>query len=160
MKPITPSLVDIENLKQKLSYQFCLTQSELDLFIPPTIKFEHSRNTGRLRFIYFKDQLWGMIRPNDGFFLFTPHSANYFIKHSKFPKLRVVVQNEVSEFIQQGRNVFSKHVVDCDPNLLPFSEVIVVNEKDSALAIGKVLLNRDEMLSFNTGVAVKVRKGI
>ena len=51
-------------------------------------------------------------------------------------------------------------VVDCDLNLIPYSEVIIVNEEDSPLAIGKALLNREEMLAFTAGVAVKVRKGI
>lgn len=152
--------MDLENLKQKLLYQFGLTREEVDLFIPPNITFEISRKTGRLRFIYFENKLWGMIRPNDGFFLFTPHSALYLIKNIPFPRLRVIVQCEVSEFIQHGGNVFAKHVIDCDPNILPGFEVIVVNEKDIPLALGKTQLNRTEMLTFKTGIAVKVRKGI
>ncbi|NVM28417.1 MAG: hypothetical protein HWN65_06210 [Candidatus Helarchaeota archaeon] len=101
-----------------------------------------------------------MIRPHDGFFLFTPNSAKFLIKTIKSPKLRVIIQSDVSQFIQKGRSVFAKHVIDCDPNLIPYSEIIVVNEEDDPLAIGKALLNREEMLSFNDGVAVKVRKGI
>lgn len=156
----TPSVVDLENLKQKLLYQFGLTREELDLFIPPNITFETSRKTGRLRFIYFETKLWGMIRPNDGFFLFSPDSALHLIKHTPSPTLRVIVQIEVSKFIQQGGNVFAKHVVDCDPNIIPGFEVIVVDEKDNPLALGKAQLNRTEMLTFNSGIAVKVRKGI
>jgi len=159
MLRITPSAVDLEDLKQKLLYQFSLTREEIDILIPPNIIFEISRNTNRLRFVYLKDQLWGMIRPNDGFFLFTPNSAQFLIRHVKFPKLRVVVRSDVAEFIKKGGNVFAKHVVDCDLNLIPYSEVIIVNEEDNPLAIGKALLNREEMLAFTAGVAVKVRKG-
>ncbi|HUV84740.1 MAG TPA: PUA domain-containing protein, partial [Methanosarcinales archaeon] len=76
------------------------------------------------------------------------------------PKLRVIVQSDVSEAIQKGGNVFAKHVVDCDPSIVPYSEVIVVNEADALLAIGKALLMRDEMLHFKKGIAVKIRKGV
>lgn len=101
-----------------------------------------------------------MIRPNDGFFLLTPHSAKFLINLLQFPKLRVVVRSDVSEYILKGGNVFAKHVIDCDPTLIPYSEIIVVNQEDIPLAIGKALLNREEMRSLKEGIAVKVRKGI
>ena len=157
---ITPSSIDIDHLRQSLRFQFSLTTEDLKKFIPSNIELELSGKTKRLRFIYLEEKLWGMIRPHDGFFLFTPNSAKFLIKTIKSPKLRVIIQSDVSEFIQKGRNVFAKHVIDCDPNLIPLSEVIVVNENDKPLAIGKVLLNKTEMLSFNEGIAVKVRKGI
>lgn len=157
---ITPSSIGIDNLRRRLCFQFSLSIEDLEKLIPSNIEFKLSGKTKRLRFLYLEEKLWGMIRPHDGFFLFTPNSAKFLIKTIKSPKLRVIIQSDVSQFIQEGRNVFAKHVIDCDPNLIPYSEIIVVNEEDDPLAIGKALLNREEMLSFNDGVAVKVRKGI
>lgn len=160
MNRIIPSAFTRECIKQILLYQFLLSPEELEKFIPSNIEVELSKNTKRLRYIYLKEELWGVIRPNDGFFLLTPSSAKFLIEILESPKLRVIVQSDVAEYIQEGRNVFAKHVVDCDPNLIPFSEIIVVDEKDTPLAIGKAIFNREEMLAFNNGVAVKVRKKI
>lgn len=157
---ITPSSIGIDHLRRRLCFQFSLSIEDQEKLIPSNIEFKLSGKTKRLRFLYLEEKLWGMIRPHDGFFLFTPNSAKFLIKTIKSPKLRVIIQSDVSQFIQKGRSVFAKHVIDCDPNLIPYSEIIVVNEEDDPLAIGKALLNREEMLSFNDGVAVKVRKGI
>jgi len=37
-------------------------------------------------------------------------------------------------------------------------ECLIVDEKDNFLAIGRCIMNRDEMLSFNYGMAVKSRE--
>lgn len=160
MNHITAPKSYCRSLRQRLRYQFSLTQEEADNFIPLNLELELSAKTKRVRNIFVGPDLWGFLRPMDGLFLLTPSSAKVLIKLLKFPKLRVVVQSDVSEYIQQGGNVFAKHVVDCDPTLIPSSEVIVVNEEDLPLALGRLLLNREEALAFKTGIAVKVRKDI
>ena len=157
---ITPSLFIYEQIKNLISYQLSLTLEEVNQLIPFNIEIERSKKTKRIRYIYLEDELWGIIRPNDGFFLLTPNSAKLLIKTLQYPKLRVVVQSDIAEYIQKGRNVFAKHVLDCDPSIYPAAEIIVVNEKDLPLAIGKALLTKEEMLTFKEGIAVKVRKGI
>ena len=74
--------------------------------------------------------------------------------------MRIIVLTEISEFIKKGRNVFCKHVVEVDNNLRPLDEVIVVNQKDELLAIGRLKLPVDFITSFKTGLAVLVRKGV
>jgi len=69
-----------------------------------------------------------------------------------------VVGGDAVPFVKDGKSVFAKFVVDCDPELRPFDECLVVDEKDDLLAVGKCLMNRIEMLSFNYGVAVKTRE--
>jgi predicted RNA-binding protein (TIGR00451 family) len=76
------------------------------------------------------------------------------------PNLRVIVLNEISEFIMKGRNVFCKHVVDVDENLRPLDEVIVVNQKDELLGIGKLKIPVPYVKSFKRGIAVNIRKGV
>ncbi|MCJ2519927.1 MAG: hypothetical protein LN412_03125, partial [Candidatus Thermoplasmatota archaeon] len=59
----------------------------------------------------------------------------------------------------QGRSVFAKFVTDADPDLRPGEEVLVVDQEDGLLAVGRALMNREEMLAFDVGPAVKVREG-
>lgn len=72
----------------------------------------------------------------------------------------MVVQSDVAEFIRQGRNVFAKHVVVADPEIRPEAEVLVVNERDALLGVGKAVLTGREMTAFKTGAAVKTRHGV
>ncbi len=160
MSRIVPSTIAHEKIRQIVAYQFQLTPDQAAKFIPPNIQIERSKKTKRIRYIYFQGEMWGIIRPNDGFFLFTPTSAKALVSLLASPRQRVIVQNNVSEYILQGGNVFAKHVVDCDPSVIPYSEVIAVDQNDRPLAIGKVQLNKQEMLSFSSGIAVKVRRGI
>ena len=46
-----------------------------------------------------------------------------------------------------------------DKNIRAQDEVLITNKKDDLLAYGKVLLNPKEIKDFQTGQAVKVRKG-
>jgi uncharacterized protein with predicted RNA binding PUA domain len=75
------------------------------------------------------------------------------------PAYRVVVLDEVAEFIRQGKNTFAKHVIATDPEIRAGDEVMVVTNDDDLLATGSAMLSGREMLLFNYGVAVKVRQG-
>ena len=67
--------------------------------------------------------------------------------------------DEVVEFISQGRNVMAKHVLKAGDGIRPGDEVIVLDKKKRVIAVGKALLNGEEMLAFSKGVAVKTRRG-
>ena len=100
------------------------------------------------------------LRPTNGFFTLSLFAANKIIKNISTPRLRAVVLNDISDFIRKGRNVFCKHVLDIDDNLRPLDEIIVVNQKNNLLAIGKLAIPIPYVRSFKTGIAIKVRKGI
>ncbi len=122
-------------------------------------KIERSKKTNKIRFVYLNNNLLFILRPTSGFFALTLFSAQKIIENIPSPKLRAIVQNDISEFIKKGRNVFCKHVIKIDENLRPNDEVIVVNENDELLGIGKLKLPIDYILSFNKGVGIKIRKG-
>ncbi len=61
--------------------------------------------------------------------------------------------------MSQGRNAFAKHVVDAGEAIRPGDEVIILNSRREVLGVGRALLNREEMLAFDVGVAVKTRRG-
>jgi uncharacterized protein with predicted RNA binding PUA domain len=100
------------------------------------------------------------LRPTNGFLTLTLFSAQILINKISPPKLRVIVLNDISEFIKKGRNVFCKHVVDIDENLRSLDEVIVVNQDDELLGIGKLRIPVSYVKSFSHGIAVNIRKGI
>jgi predicted RNA-binding protein (TIGR00451 family) len=82
------------------------------------------------------------------------------LANTQKPLMRAVVLSEISEFIKKGRSVFCKHVIDVDTHLRALDEVIIVNEDDELLAVGRLMIPVPYIKAFNIGVAIKVRKGI
>ena len=100
------------------------------------------------------------MRAGDGMFTLKIDGAKFLHRSFKYPRLRVTIENDAVSFVKQGKSVFAKFVLDCDPELRPFDECLIVDEKDELIAVGRCLLNRSEMLSFNYGMAVKTRDSI
>ena len=131
-----------------------------DYLFSPHISVVHSKRTGRIRLIYEDDNLIATLRPTNGLLALTIHGAKIILKRTKPPRLRVQVENSIADFIRKGRNVFAKHIIKSDLNIHPNDEVIVVDQKDELLGVGKAVLSGEEMIAFKNGVAVKIRKGI
>lgn len=112
--------------------------------------------TGRIRRIYSGGVLLATLRAQDGFLILTPEGAKKLLRLS-YPENRVVVNKDAEEFVKEGKSVFAKFVLDCDPGIRPYQEVVVVNEKDEFLATGTAVLNAQEMQAFKKGIAVRVR---
>ncbi len=131
-----------------------------DALLAGTVELARSKNTGKLRTVVRDGKHVLSMRAEDGFFTLKPEGAR--ILHAAFgaPRLRVVVESDTAEFNRQGKNVMAKFVVECDPELRPFDECLVVDGSDALLAVGRTLMNREEMLAFDRGVAVQVRDGI
>jgi uncharacterized protein with predicted RNA binding PUA domain len=153
-------LIGLRQVKAISDYQFGKDITNLLFKEINSIRIERSSSTQKIRYIFLENNLILTLRPNTGLFTLSFHSARLIIHHFKAPKLRVIVLNEISEFIQKGRNVFCKHVVDLDENLRPLDEVIVVNQDDELLAIGRLKVPTMYATSFSSGIAVNVRKGI
>jgi len=124
------------------------------------IKIVKSRKTGKIRNIYCDGKHVLSMRASDGLFTLKIDGGKNLHKFFKYPKLRVVVDSDAVSFVKEGKSVFAKFVKDCDPELRPFDECLIVDEQDNLLAVGRTLLNREEMLSFQNGVAVKTREHI
>ncbi len=124
------------------------------------IRIVKSKKTSKIRNIYCNEKHVLSMRAEDGMFTLKLDGAKLLHKYFKYPKLRVVVDDDVSAFIKEGKSVFSKFVKDCDPEIRPFDECLIVNESDVLIAVGRCLLNRIEMLSFSYGMAVKTRDAV
>ncbi|MHA1911826.1 MAG: PUA domain-containing protein [Candidatus Kariarchaeaceae archaeon] len=157
-----PSSFEIRQLKSVLAYQYGSdNQGDLsELFFEETEALVvYSRSTGRIRHVYDKNTRLFTIRASDGLITLSIEGAQKILDILPSPKSRVIVLNEVSSFISAGRSVFSKHIVNCDPNIRSQDEVIAVNEDDVILGVGTTLLPAQSLLDFNTGMGVKIRHG-
>ena len=122
------------------------------------IRIVKSKKTDKIRNIYVDGNHILSMRAGDGMFTLKITGAKMLHDSIKYPRLRVVVKEDAVSFVKDGKSVFAKFVVDCDLELRPFDECLVVDEKDDLLAVGRSLMNRTEMLAFNYGMAAKTRE--
>jgi 7-cyano-7-deazaguanine tRNA-ribosyltransferase len=129
-----------------------------NILLDGDVKIVKSKKTSKIRNIYCNSKHVLSMRASDGLFTLKLDGAKLLHNSFKKPFLRVVVDKDAVEFVKEGKSVFSKFVKDCDSDLRPYDECIVVDGRDGLLAVGRCILNRDEMLSFDYGMAVKVRE--
>lgn len=112
---------------------------------------------GRIRNVLVDGEHVLSMRAHDGMFTLKVAGAQRLLKATKPPQLRVVADKDAAPFVAQGKNLFSKFVSECDPDLRPGDDCIIVDLDDKLLAVGRLVMNREEMLSFKIGVAVRTR---
>jgi predicted RNA-binding protein (TIGR00451 family) len=154
-----------ENTKQQqlkkarivADYQFGAGAGEI--LFPDRVEFVLSK-TKRIAQIKENGKRIATLRSFDGLLTLSIEGAKRLQDVFKYPRIRVVMNEESSEFIRKGGTAFCKHVIDADPAIRAYDEVMVMDEKDRLLATGKAMLSGEEMKIFEHGVAVKVRYGI
>ena len=124
------------------------------------VELKKSENTGKIRNVLVDGEHVLSMRANDGFFTLKVAGAERLRKAFPAPRLRVQVKEDSVPFNREGKNVFCSFVEECDPDIRPMDEVLVVDPSDELVAVGRALLTRDEMFAFSTGIAVKVRDGV
>ena len=115
--------------------------------------------TGRVRQILYNGIRLATVRASDGRLTIGIEGARRLLAAIPAPGYRVVIREDVAEFVAQGKNTFAKHVVDADPQIRAGDDVLVVAGGDRLIACGAALLSGKEMLAFNYGAAVRVRQG-
>ena len=126
---------------------------------PENVEIKYSKATGRIRYVHLNGKRLASLRPTDGLLSLSITAARLIAENRGSAKCFVTVQNDVSEFIADGRDVFAVHVVMADAEVRAKDEVIILDEDHRVLAVGRALLSAVEMKAFKTGVAVKVRRG-
>ncbi len=154
-----PSFLILRKIRAISDYQFGTAITDVLFENTENLNFIFSKNTGKMKHIYENDNILLNFRPTIGLFTITFHSASKIISELPLPKMRAVVLNEVAEFIRKGRNVFCKHLLEIDVSLRPLDEVIIVNQEDEILAIGRLSMPILYIKAFKTGIAINVRKG-
>ncbi|TFG07391.1 MAG: pseudouridine synthase [Promethearchaeota archaeon] len=154
------NVLDLRKLKAISDHQFGKQITDIIFGDWENLNIKKSIKTSKIRYVFWREQLYLTLRPNNGFFTLSLHSAEKILQHVPSPKLRAIVPSEISEFIKKGRNVFCKHIIDIDESLRPLDEVIVVDEDDNLLAIGRVKIPVPYIKTFKSGVGINIRKGI
>ncbi len=147
---------DLARLRDVADYQF--GRGAGAALFPDETRIEYSKNTGKPRHLWVGRELVANYRPNDALFTVTIAGAKRLAALDGF-QYSVRVLDDVVEFVEQGRNVFAKHVRDAGEPIRPGDEVVVVDGSGEVVAVGKSKMNRGDMLSFKTGIAVRVRRG-
>ena len=138
-------------------YQFGRSAGER--LFPENVIFKISKKTGRIRQIWDGGVLIATLNPTSGFLNLTIEGAERLVENGKAISRWVKVRDDAAVFVEKGKNVFAKHVVDVDREIRPMEEVLVLNSRGEVIAVGKAILSGVEMLEFTWGVAVKVRRG-
>jgi len=147
----------LEKIRKVADYQ--LGKGAGEALFPDDVTAVFSRRTGRIRHVYLKGKLLATLRPTDGMFSLAIEGGKRLLRRVNPPRLWVKVLKDAAPFIAEGRSVFAKHVIAADPEIRPQEEVLVTDEDDKLLAVGKAVLTGREMTAFKRGVAVKVRRG-
>ncbi len=148
---------ELKAVRMMADYQFGKGAGRV--LFPDTCRFLLS-STGRVRQILDGNIRIATVKADSGWLTLSIEGARRLHSHLRYPKMRVVVIDDVSEFVLKGRSVFAKHVVDVDDEIRAGDEVLVVNASDELLATGKAILSSFEMREMDRGVAVKVRQSV
>jgi uncharacterized protein with predicted RNA binding PUA domain len=125
---------------------------------PDTVEFGFSK-TRRVRYILLGGERLATLRAHDGRLTLSMKGAAMLHSLLEQPAYRVYIDEQVAEFIARGKNAMAKHVTAADAKIRPGDEVLVVTSRDELIATGSAMLSGPEMLAFNYGVAVTIRKG-
>jgi len=147
---------NLKSVRMLADYQFGRGAGKI--LFPDSCEFIFSTK-GRVRQVIDGVRI-ATVKADSGWLTISIEGAKRLHSFFPFPKLRVVVMNDISEFIKTGGNVFAKHVVDVDKSIRAYDEVLVVDENDNLLATGKAVLGAKEMIEMERGMAVNVRWGI
>ena len=127
-------------------------------FLPKPMTFFFSHKNGRLRNVYYNDQLLCTLRI-DGGLAISIFLAAMLLKNAKFLTYCLEVDKVSQPFIEKGRSVFCNHVTWCGKNVHIQSDVPVLYQ-NKVIAIGKAMLSSEMIISQSRGVAVKIRNSL
>jgi uncharacterized protein with predicted RNA binding PUA domain len=147
----------LRRIRSVADYQFGKGVGKL--LFPENVEIQYSKATGRIRYVSLDGERLATLRPTDGLLSLSIIAAQSLAEAAGLAQCFVTVQNDVSQFIADGGDVFAAHVVKVDDAIRAKDEVVVVDEDGGVLAIGRAALSASEILAFKTGVAVKVRHG-
>lgn len=134
-------------IRKVADYQFGKGAGER--LFPDDVKITVSKKTGRVRHILHGDELIAALNPNSGLLILSIEGARRLARGDNAGFRWVKVQDGVASFIEDGGDVFAKHVVEADDEIRPMDEVIIFNSKGDVIAVGKAVLSGAEMLEFN-----------
>jgi len=126
---------------------------------PDSCRFITSRRGG-VRQVLLDGKRLATLRAHDGRLTLGLAGGRRLHASLSGPSGRIVLREDVTSFIAAGKNLFSRHVVNADPDIHAGDEVLIVDGEGRFIAIGEAIISGGEMMAFDTGMAVSVRHGI
>lgn len=142
-----------EQIVSILGYQYAVS-NPLELL---PLNVEISKKTHHIRSFNKNNELWGTIRAPDGLIIPQFPLLHWLHEQLSFPLSRVVIDKDSIPFVQEGKSVFCKFVLEIDPALRIGDEVLIVSEDDELIGTGTLQYPPQEIKKFKKGVAVKTR---
>ena len=119
-----------------------------------------SRNTGKIRFVKDGEDILFTMVPTTGLLTPTYSGGQRLLSSGINREYIVTMDNEVAEFVADGKSALAKFVKEAHEDLRAGEEVLVVDEAGGLLATGKALLTGKEMMQFSRGAAVQIRHSL
>ncbi len=113
--------------------------------------------TGRIRRLLVDGKMFATLRASD--YHVIPHEilAKILHIHIPFPKLRIVVFNEIVDDVIGRNTIFCRHVALCDEELGPGDEALITDENDRLLGVASLRIDCDTIITAIRGPAASVR---
>lgn len=143
-------------VKTTADYQF--RKGAGDVLSKGDLEF-NKNNKGRIKNVKLDNDHILSIRFYDGFFTLKRAGAELLWQEFSSPDLRIEVTEESAKFNRDGKNVFAKFVKEMDGDLRPGDESLIVTKEDDLVAIARVFLTKDEIETFDRGMAARTRYG-
>ena len=122
------------------------------------LKPVYSRKSGRVKEVLHDGRLFATVKTS-GAIALSVYGANKMVKSRAFLRNCVVVKDDAVEFVKEGKSVFCKYVDSAGRDVLPRSEVAVLDRGGRVIGVGRAIIAGRYMQQFYSGVAVKVRQG-
>lgn len=119
-----------------------------------------SRSTNKIRYVKSEDDILFTMVPTTGLLTPTYKGGLALLEAGISQDYVVTMDSEVAEFVADGKSALAKFVKKAGMNLRAGEEVLVVDEDHKLLGTGRALLNGNEMLEFDRGVAVMIRHSL
>ena len=122
------------------------------------LKAVYSRKSGRVKGVLHDGKVFATVKTS-GAIALSVYGATHMIKSRTFLRNCVVVKDDAVEFVKEGKSVFCKYVDSAGSDVLPRSEVAVLDRGGRVIGVGRAIIAGRYMQMFYSGVAVKVRQG-
>ena len=143
---------EVKALRGIANYQFGWPAGEVLISDDTVVGI--SPATRRIRELYGSEGLLAVLRAHDYFFSLSPLGAKRLMSVFKPPRLRAIVSSP-----PRSKSVPCKIIIDVDDNLYAGEEVILVDNEDNLLGVGRLRLSPTEIREdFCVGEAVRLRK--
>ena len=158
MIPYAPdSIMDPQLKKVRIIADYQFGSGAGRALFPDDVTFRLSAS-GRIRQVLQGTEHVATLRASDNQFTLGSLGASRLHASLPSPAMRVVVTCDAVPFVSEGKTAFARHITDADPAIRSGDEVLVVDKDDTLLATGQAKLCASELLAFERGAGVDVRR--